>query len=100
MKKITLATIKSFIHKNKDNLHISNKSNFDGMIDCVSDCNDKSFRKAEISDKTHKNELGVKGVWFVFQSRDYFNEYIDSSFQGFEVSNSCGRFILAIRKAA
>ena len=38
MKKITRTTIKSFIKKNFDDLYISTRSRFNGMIDCVDRC--------------------------------------------------------------
>lgn len=40
-KKITRATIKSFVKKNKDQLYISNKSDFDGMVDGVTECHNQ-----------------------------------------------------------
>lgn len=97
MKKITLATIKSFIKKNED-LYIKNKSDFDGMVDGVRECSNQSFRKAERKDGLTENTLGIVGAWFVKSSRDGFNEYEDEQYKGYEVYNCCGSFILAVAK--
>lgn len=101
-KKITLATVKSFVKKNFDNLYIKNESDFDGMQDCVTQCEDKPFRKVKKDERdneyTNKRTLCIAGAWFVGSSRDYFSEYEDNNFTGIEVYNSCGSFILAVGK--
>lgn len=97
-KKITLATIKSFINKNKENLYIANKSSFDGMVDMVVDCNNRGFSKTSADDHMPNNTLGIVGIWIVGQSRDYFQNYEDSTYKGYTVSNCCGSFILAVTK--
>jgi len=98
-KKITLATVKSFVKKNLDNLYIRNDSDFDGMQDCVVSCADSSFKRVEIKGSGYsKNTLGIVGAWFVGSSRDYFSEYENESFKGIEVYNSCGCFVLAVSK--
>ncbi|NCB47506.1 hypothetical protein EOM81_10880 [bacterium] len=97
MKKVTMATMKSFIKKNRGNLFLNVKSRFSGLIDgceSVSDgfvagCDDSGFCS---------NTLGVCGLWLVGSSRDYFSKYEDSEFIGIEYSNSCGRGIVAIKK--
>ena len=95
----TLTTIKSFIRKNQA-LYISTKSSFDGMVDCVMPCDDKSFTLARAAEYWTKNNMGIVGAWFVLDSRDYISEYEDDQFKGYEVYNCCGSFILAIKKAA
>jgi hypothetical protein len=99
LKKITLATVKKFIRDNRDQLYINVKSSFDGMTDCVESLHD-GFVKASEDTDTHTKEhtLGIKGAWFVGQSRDYFSPYdnIGKDMTGIEVSNSCGSFVLAI----
>lgn len=99
MKKITLATVKSFIRNNQDNLYIKVKSNFDGMQDMV--CEVKSnFTKvntSEWAEKCKSNTLGIVGAWFVGQSRDYFSNYEGEEYRGIEVHNCCGSFILATK---
>ena len=96
MKKITLATIKAFIAKNRGHLWIKNLSNFDPMTDCVQECNG-GFRMA--GPGKHDNDLGVGGAWFVGHgSRDYFNAYDNGEFVGYEVGNACGNFVIATTK--
>lgn len=107
-KKITLATIKRFIEKNRAQLHISTRSRFDGMQDCVDSCRDQSFRPITAPNRDGKafapspydrdNTLGIAGAWFVFESRDSFSLYEDRNFTGFEVYNCCGSFVLAVPK--
>jgi hypothetical protein len=94
--KATKATIKSFINKNVDCLYINVKSSFDGMYDCCMS-QDGGFTKAIRTEENLKNTLGVLGAWFVGQSRDYFSQYDENGMTGYDVSNCCGRFILAIK---
>jgi hypothetical protein len=42
--------------------------------------------------------MGIKGAWFVGQSRDYFDAFENDNFIGYKVYNSCGSFYLAINK--
>ena len=97
MKKITKATVKSFINKNIDQLLINCKSSFDGMYDCCMPIGNE-FKKAIKTDECVSHNLGVYGAWFVGQSRDYFTKYETDQLTGIEVSNCCGHFILAIEK--
>jgi hypothetical protein len=94
----TMATIKSFIRKNPA-LYIKNLSNFDGMVDCVMPCNDQGFRPVSAPDQgyNHENKLGIQGAWFVLGGRDRFYDYSEDGFQGYEVYNCCGNFVLAIK---
>lgn len=98
-KKITMATVKSFVRKNSGNLFINVKSSFDGMTDCCESLYD-GFVKAQQDTDHPSHTLGIKGAWFVGDSRDYFQPYdnIAGDMTGIEVSNSCGHFILAIIK--
>lgn len=96
--KITRATIKSFVEKNKE-LYIKNISNFDAMTDSIQTCRDEGFREVR-KDNIFRPEytLGIKGAWFVGRSRDYFTAYEDDTFKGYKIDNSCGSFILVIKK--
>jgi vesicle coat complex subunit len=94
--KITRATFKSFVNKNKENLLVKVKSNFDGMVDCVTEVKD-TFTPATKSNLSEKYTLGIQGIWLVGQSRDWFKEYKESGLTGIEVSNCCGSFVVAIR---
>jgi len=93
--KTTLATVKSFIRKNPDTLLINVKSAFDGMTDCCQP-EHAGFTKAQPETQNQRNTLGVCGAWFVGGSRDYFTPYNVNGLTGFEVSNCCGHFILAV----
>ena len=94
----TLATIKSFVKKNQKHLYINVKSSFDGMIDGQSYYHD-GFTKASIDKEkfNDKHTLGICGCWLVNGSRDYFTPYNANGYIGYEVSNCCGHFILAIK---
>jgi hypothetical protein len=96
-KKITLATFKSFIRKNAVSLFVNQKSSFDGMVDCVTAC-EGGFTRAEAEDKFESHSLGLRGLWLVGSSRDYFRAYEDEKFVGIEVTNCCGRSIVAVAK--
>jgi len=97
MAKITITTIKSFIKKNP-NLFIKVRSEFDGMVDGITFNSDAAFNLAKPSDRHFANNMGIQGAWFVLNSRDWFNAFENDNFIGYEVSNSCGSFILAIKK--
>ena len=94
-KRVTLATVKSFAKKNANILCIKNLSSFDGMDDCVHGHKNPTFRDATAVDVNVAYTWNV-GAWFVGSSRDYFNTYNQDGFVGYEVSNSCGSFVLAI----
>lgn len=99
MPKITKATFKSFVNKNKDRLFIKTLSSFDGMTDCVTEVKD-NFSPAIASDHALKQPaytLGLHGIWLVGQGRDYFEPYEAEGFKGYEVYNSCGSFIVAVK---
>ena len=101
-KKITRATIKSFVKKGIEdkNLYIKIKSNFNGMSDMVEETKD-NFSKAEITDwseRCENNTLKVLGIWLVGQNRDYFEKYEDDNYIGYEVCNCCGSFIITNKK--
>jgi hypothetical protein len=94
-KRATLATIKSFVKKNRSQLLISTESRFDGMYDGVIECRDQSFRP--ITEGPYpENTLGIRGAWFVGGSRNRISPFRKNGFQGYEVYNCCGSFKLAI----
>ena len=92
-KKITLATVKSFIRKNANRLFAKTCSRFDGMTDCVQQVEGDTFTQISA-----ENALGIKGVYIVGNSRDHFSSFENDSYIGFEIYNCCGRGILAISK--
>jgi hypothetical protein len=95
-KKVTLATIKAFIRKNSDNLLILTKSRFDGMTDGCESTGQIGFVKVSKTESNISHTLGIQGAWFVGQSRDYFVPFERDGVKGFEVSNACGHFEIAI----
>ena len=98
MKKITKSTFKSFIKKNKDKLYILNRASFDGMVDGLEWKKNASFQRVQTDETFEEHTLGIKGVWLVGQSRDYFTAYNDEEFEGIAVSNCCGYFTVGIKK--
>ena len=80
--KITKATLKSFCKKNKDNLFITIKSHFDGMVDCVMPINNPEKRKVDDYEAILERYLVSGG--------NYFSEIEN----GIEVYNCCGTFNL------
>lgn len=100
-KKLTLASLKSFIKANDGQIWIKNISDFDAMVDCVMPCNDAGFRKAEKKECTeysYNHNLGYYGIWLVNGSRNNFSHYNDGIFTGIEVYNCCGSFIVAVKR--
>lgn len=96
-KRVTLATIKSFIRKSGSGLHIRVKSKFDGMEDGVREVERNGFTPVLKSERVLENDLGIAGAWFVLGGRDYFSPFTADGFTGFEISNCCGSFILAVK---
>jgi hypothetical protein len=102
MSKITKATFKSFVKLWNCSCFIKVKSKFNGMIDGVEQL-DNEFTPLLKDNWENKNcclenTLGYLGIWLVGSSRDYFKNYVDDTFFGIEVSNCCGRFIVAVKK--
>lgn len=97
MSKITKATFKSFVKKNRANLLVFEKSRFDGMVDCVMPTENSGFTKAVSADYAHDNNLGIQGVWLVGGSRDYFTAYEKNGVKGIEVYNCCGSFVVGVK---
>lgn len=94
--KITRATFKSFIAKNRERLLIRCESDFDGMTDCVEQAHNPQFKAATPAEIAHENTLGINGVWLVGQSRDYFQEFSENGLSGIHVYNCCGSFTVAV----
>ncbi len=102
MTKVTKATLKSFIRKNEGKLFIREKSSFDGMVDgCTNEC-DRGFNQARKYEGTLREDhnLGYHGIWIVGSSGNSFRAYNDDAFEGIEVYNCCGHFIVAVKKSA
>ena len=98
-KKITLATLKSFAKRNRENIFTKELSSFDGMTDGVEYNPNANWSKTEINpEKSNYYKTGIQGVYTVGSSRDYFTLYEDEKFIGIEVYNCCGTSILAVKK--
>lgn len=97
-KKITLATFKSFIKKNANQLLINVGSSFDGMSDMVEQTGDFGFNRPLDAAYPCKNNLGIQQIWLVFGSRDYFREFETDDMTGIRCFNCCGSFTVAIPK--
>jgi hypothetical protein len=87
-KKITMATLKSFI-KNANNLFVETKSRFNGMFDGI-----EYFKDTEMIQIEKADAIGYKGVYCVGRSRDYFTYKEKDGYIGIQVSNACGCEIL------
>lgn len=98
--KVTMATLKSFAKRNETGLFVKEESSFDGMVDCVMELKGSKFIPTVINEKTNYWKLGIEGIYTVGSSRDRFQKYEDEKFVGIQVTNSCGRSILAIKKQA
>ena len=97
MKKATMTTVKAFIRKAGDSLMIMNITAFDSMTDCVSGCGSREFRNAECDGNAVDGPTkGINGAWFVGSGRDYVSPFFEGGKSGFEISNCCGRFVLAV----
>jgi hypothetical protein len=95
MSKITKATFKKFVKQS--GLFIKTNSDFDGMADCVVTIN-SDFRPAKPTLHCPDHTLFYSGIWLVGGGRDYFSAYEDAQFKGISCCNSCGSFIVAIKK--
>lgn len=93
-KKITRATFKSFLKKNRDNLFVRVNSDFDGMTDCVQPTDNPQWVKSIYdADCDDSYRLGHRGIWLVGSSRDRFTPIMDNArIIGFSVYNCCGSF--------
>ncbi len=96
-KKITLATFKSFVRKNRENLHVRVESSFDGMVDCVMGNDGAKFEPAQETEYNLEATLGIEGIWLVRGSRDYFEGIYDNegNLVGIHVWNCTGSFTVA-----
>lgn len=95
--KVTIATLKSFIRKNKGKIYANFHISFDGMTDGLESIHN-GWNPAQETIGHNKHTLGIRGVWVVGRSKDYCTKYSDDKFDGIEVSNSCGNFTLGVKK--
>ena len=99
MKKITRATVKSFIRRHRDHLFIridSSKSD----DDCKRPIHGATFNAATVSNCADRDTLGVEGAWFLgkgFVGGDYFQSFQREGYEGIAVSTYLSDFVLAVR---
>ena len=99
MKKITMATFKSFLRRNQGQILVKFLSHFDPMTDGTEFSKENEFHEPVASRNVHfDHSHGINGVWTVGRGRDYFQRFDDGQHEGIECSNSCGNWIVAIRK--
>ena len=96
MTKPTIATVKAFIRRNRENLLIRRHSSFDGWKDCVQECGNREFRPVGPV-VPGQNTYGIAGAWFVGRSRDYVKPLDEDGYTGFNIYNCCGEFDLAVK---
>ena len=68
------------------------------MVDCVMPVANAEFVKAEASDRNEEYSLGIKGLWLVGSSRDYFTAFENDQYIGYEIDNCCGSQTVVIAK--
>jgi len=98
MTKITKATIKSFIRKNEGCLYIKHLSKWDPTDDSLRSLSDPVFVRAEEPKEIDNYNLGVYGLFWMSGIRNTVYPFNNGEFQGYEIANCCGRWILAIYK--
>lgn len=98
-KKITIATVKSFIRKHNaaGTLLVRCDSSFDGMTDCVERNRDAAFFAPQAA-REHSSNMGLQGIYFVAQSGNWCSAYDDGTYAGFKVSNCCGSWVVAAKQ--
>jgi hypothetical protein len=114
-KKITLASVKAFINRNKGNIYAKSLSHFDGMVDCVVDVEsnfvkiipdniiidayiNRKWKGTEETYREFNHSLGIPQLYLVGDSADYFYIYEKNEYFGIEIYNCCGSSIIAIKK--
>jgi hypothetical protein len=110
VKRITKATLKSFIKRNADNLFIKEVTRFDSMVDCVTGTK-SNFSKVDSAkinidnyitfangNESVNHTYGIEGLYLVGCSDDHFELINEDTFVGIRVFNCCGSSKLVIRK--
>ncbi len=98
MSKPTRATLKAFIRKNREALHIRVQSSFNSSTDGVEHDRDAGFKPAQDSEWGYtENTLGIAGIWLVGGGRDYIQTYSEGGWFGYSVSNCCGSWTVAVK---
>lgn len=96
-KKITLATVKSFIKKNEGNLFVKEESSFCGMSDMVEFDKNAEFKPSTKTESNLSCTLGIQGLWVVGSWNSY-TAFENEQFIGFEIYNCCATSLIAAKK--
>ena len=109
VKKITIATVKSFIRRNRSTLLVRVKSAFDGRQDGVRDHAASAYAPAACCETychetgryvpasaDSRDTMGIMGVWFT--GRDSCRPIETETVRGYEVYNCCGTWSVAVAK--
>lgn len=94
-KKATIATVKSFVRKNRSALHVLTESQYDSGQDGVRKCSTPVFTPAQDAGNV-EHTMGVQGAWIVGGGRDYITPFCKDGFEGYNVYNSCGSFSVGV----
>lgn len=97
IKKVTKTTFKTFIKKNKGKLFIKVKTKFDGMTDGCESVKNAAFAPVVETAEYPEHKYGMQGAWLVGGGGDRFRPYAAGGFNGLEVYNCCGHFVVAVR---
>lgn len=93
-KKITKATIKSFIRKNKDEIMVLHTNRFDAYCDGVRPVSEP-FERVEFRIENGKEVPSYLSVPLDIR-HNIFKPYNKNGMIGFEVYNCCGTYVVAI----
>jgi hypothetical protein len=96
MAKTTLATIKSFIKKNSNNLYLMRYHKFDSSYDGIRLDPNPAFEQVTYNPVSDSHRLGIDGAWFTYGGNN-FTPYDDGVYKGFNVYNCCVNFVIAIK---
>ena len=104
MKKLNKNHFNNFVKKNAENLHMKVYAHFNGMVDMVENVEAPAFSKVvkvqfqEWRDVVLRAANDVSKI--AFRDGNSFDHYEDAEYQGIEVYNCCGKFVVAVKKAA
>lgn len=100
MTKITKSTVKSFIKKNISDLYMKEFTYFNGMTDGIDNVPEIRNRFITLTESS-RAALGVETTYnspSFFESHNSIEPVEGENFTGFEITNCCGRYIIAARK--
>ena len=110
-KKIMAATVKSFIRRNRSELLVRVKRDHAASDFAPAECREKMhcrktcrYIPATAASADDPQSLGIKGVWFTqntvgHDSGNRCRRIKTETVRGYEVSNGCGTWSVAVRQA-